>query len=80
MADQKKDSTGKDVKEGYSALRGLVDASKKQESAQKPADKPAEPPPPPPIRTDSIGGLLTSFKDRVSYAMFGPPKKDDGKK
>lgn len=83
MADDKKKApatTGKDVSEGYSAFKGLVEASKKSNEQTKPADKPADPPPAPPIRTDSVGGLLTSMKDRLSYAFFGPPKADPAKK
>lgn len=79
MQDQKKqpESTAKKVKDGYNAFEGLVAASKKSTEGAK---KPDAPPPAPPVRTDSIGGLLTSMKDRLSYAFFGPPKKDEPKK
>lgn len=53
------------VVDGYKMLQKLV-----KDSAANQAPQPG----PPPIDTGSIGGLLKSFKDRVSYAMFGPPK------
>lgn len=67
-------STGQQVGQGYAMLKKLADDAAKrnaQAQAQGTAPPPAQPPPPP-IRTDSIGGLLQSLHDRLSYAIFGP--------
>lgn len=70
--------TGQQVGQGYAMLQKLVQESAKRQ-AQAQAQGAAAPgttsaqPPPPPIRTDSIGGLLQSLHDRLSYAIFGAP-------
>lgn len=81
MPDQKTPppSTGAQVTGGFDILKKLVAQSAAQ-NAQPPASGGVPPPSPtnpaqpvaPPIDTGSIGGLLTSLKDRLSYAMFGP--------
>ena len=84
MPDQKqpqKKSTVDQASQGLAILRQLVKDSQDQQAAKAPASVPSStmpvaPPPtpagPPPVDTGSIGGLLSSLKDRLSYAIFGP--------
>lgn len=75
-------STLDQASQGLSVLKKLVRDSQATSAPPVtpravPGTVPNGPPPPPtgppPVDTSSIGGLLASFKDRVKYAMFGPP-------
>ena len=59
---------------GVQALRDLVAKSQAQNAQAQPAGAAPAAPQPPSIRTDSLSGLWQSFKDRLSYAMYGAPQ------
>ncbi len=70
MPDQPSKST--QVATGFDTLRKVV-ADSNAKNAKTAPKKPA----PPEVDTGSFGGLLKSLKDRASYAIWGPPEKED---
>lgn len=74
-------STATQAANGLDILKQLVKQSAAANASPTPPASGGVPPPSPtlptqpaapPIDTGSIGGLLSSLKDRLSYAMFGP--------
>jgi hypothetical protein len=65
MPDPQKKSTAEQVGEGFKAFQGVVKKSKETNPTPKKAEPPA-------IDTDSVSGFLSSAKNRLKYAVFGP--------
>lgn len=72
MADEKKKSTGPDQK-AVAALQSIVKNSQAA-NAKKKTDE-TDPGPEPLSNIHSVGDAYRIGKDRISRAIFGPPKK-----